>query len=72
MRTKPGDVEKLSPSEEGLAEGALALGGTYDSYELARLRARGPKSDASLARRWYEKARDLGSAEAAERLRRLP
>jgi hypothetical protein len=59
-------------AEEGLAEGALALGGTYDSYELARLRARGPKSDASLARRWYEKARDLGSAEAAERLRRLP
>lgn len=58
-------------AEEGLAEGALALGGTYDPYELGKLRARGPKADNALARRWYEKARDLGSSEATERLRRF-
>jgi TPR repeat protein len=58
-------------AEEGLAEGALALGGTYDPYELGRMRARGPKADNALARRWYEKARDLGSSEATERLRRF-
>lgn len=58
-------------AEEGLAEGALALGGTYDAYELGKMRARGPKADNALARRWYEKARDLGSSEASERLRRF-
>lgn len=57
--------------DEGLAEGALALGGTYDSRELQRLGAQGLRPDRDQARRWYEKARDLGSVEAADRLRSL-
>jgi hypothetical protein len=58
-------------AEEGLAEGALTLGGTYDEAELANMKALGLKPDPSLARRWYERARDLGSRDAAARLSRL-
>lgn len=59
-------------AEEGHAEAALALGGTYDARELARLRTQGIKTDAQAARRWYERARDLGSSAAADRLQALP
>lgn len=55
----------------GLAESALALGGTFDPVELAKLRVIGLQPDVASARQWYEKARQLGAPEAAERLRRL-
>ncbi len=58
-------------ADAGLAQGALALGGTYDPVELARARVVGFKPDPVQAKRWYERARDLGSPEAAERLKRL-
>jgi TPR repeat protein len=58
-------------SEEGMAEGALALGGTYDERELATMKALGLKPDPRLARRWYERARELGSRDAEARLSRL-
>lgn len=58
-------------ADAGLAEGALALGGTYDPHELARLKVHGLKPEPAMARRWYEKARDLGSPAAADRLARL-
>ncbi len=58
-------------AEQGLAESALALGGTYDPDELAKLRVLGLQPDVAAARRWYDTARKLGAAEAAERLRRL-
>ncbi|MFN3744611.1 MAG: hypothetical protein ACK4TL_07900 [Hyphomicrobiaceae bacterium] len=54
-----------------LAEGALALAGTYDPVELAAMGVAGVQPDLAMARRWYEKARDLGAHEADERLRRL-
>jgi len=54
-----------------LAEGAFALAGTYDPAELAAMGVAGVQPDIALARRWYEKARDLGAREAEERLRRL-
>ena len=54
-----------------LAEGALALAGTYDPAELAQMGVAGVQPDIALARRWYEKARDLGAREAEERLRQL-
>jgi hypothetical protein len=54
-----------------LAEGALALAGTYDPAELAAMGVAGVQPDIELARRWYEKARDLGAREAEERLRLL-
>ncbi len=54
-----------------LAEGALALAGTYDPVELASMGVAGVQPDVATARRWYEKARELGAREAEERLRRL-
>lgn len=58
-------------AEADLAEGALALAGTYDPAELAAMGVAGVQPDIALARRWYEKARDLGAREAEERLKRL-
>jgi hypothetical protein len=58
-------------TEAGLAESALALAATYDPAELARLKVLGLKADPSAARKWYEKARELGAREAETRLRRL-
>jgi hypothetical protein len=58
-------------AESGLALGAMAMAATYDAVELERMGARGLKPDRDAARRWYERARQLGAAEAEERLRRL-
>jgi hypothetical protein len=49
----------------------MALAGTFDSAELARLQARGIAADRKEARRWYERARQLGAGGADQRLRRL-
>jgi len=38
---------------------------------LGRMKVQGVKPDVGLARRWYERARQLGAAEAAEPLMRL-
>jgi hypothetical protein len=58
-------------AEAGLAQGAVAAAGTYDPDELAKLRVVGLQPDVEAARKWYEKARELGASEAGERLRRL-
>ncbi len=59
-------------AEVGLAQGALALAGTYDPAELARLKVvGGVDPDRATAQKWYEKARQLGSPQAAERLLKL-
>ena len=59
-------------AESGSATGALALAGTYDANELTRLNiVGGVHADAKLARQWYGRAKELGSAEAAQRLQRL-
>jgi hypothetical protein len=58
-------------AEAGLAQGAMALAATYDAAELAKLHVRGIQADAKEARRWYERARQLGDADADQRLRRL-
>jgi len=58
-------------AEAGDARAALALGATYDPAVLARLGVRGIAADVAKARTWYEKARALGSAEAASRLANL-
>jgi hypothetical protein len=55
----------------GLAQGAVAAAGTYDPDELAKLRVMGLQPDVAAARKWYERARELGAVEAADRLRRL-
>ncbi len=59
-------------AEAGDAAAAFALAETYDPAVLRRLRLRGGIApDVALARRWYEKARDLGSIAAPERIVRL-
>jgi hypothetical protein len=58
-------------AEAGLAQAAMALAATYDAAELARLNVRGIEPNPKEAHRWYELARQLGAAEAEQRLRRL-
>ena len=55
----------------GLAQSAVALAGTYDPDELAKLKVLGLQPDVVAARTWYERARELGAPEAPDRLRRL-
>ena len=57
----------------GSAPAALALGATYDPnmMEISGERRDAPP-DPAMARVWYEKAKELGSAEAARRLGQLP
>jgi hypothetical protein len=58
-------------AEAGLAAGALKMAATYDPMELARLEAVAVTPDRNEARKWYERARELGAREAEERLARL-
>jgi TPR repeat protein len=59
-------------ADNGLAAAALALATTFDGQELSRRRVlRGVRADPKQAQFWYEKARELGSADARERLLRL-
>jgi hypothetical protein len=59
-------------ADAGLADGALAMGDTFDPIELGRLNAVGIHPDPNEARRWYERARELGAASQADRrLQRL-
>jgi TPR repeat protein len=47
------------------------LGATYDPCELARMGAVGIQANLSEACKWYARAAELGSPEAAERLATL-
>lgn len=61
-----------SAAESGWAAGALALAATYDSTELLRSKVIGGiQPDFALAKKWYEKAKQLGSTEAERHLRQL-
>jgi TPR repeat protein len=53
------------------AEAALALAATYDPYVLRGLKVYSFAADAEMARAWYEKARELGSSAASQRLEML-
>ena len=59
-------------AEAKSASAAFALGQTYDPLiERSAVRPDAPP-DIAMARTWYEKAKDLGSPDAALRLSRLP
>jgi TPR repeat protein len=58
-------------AETGSANAAFMLAGTYDPLVLDRIRAIGVVPDIAKARLWYEKAKSLGSPEAARRLELL-
>jgi hypothetical protein len=55
-------------AEAGEASAAFALAETYDPQVLAK---NGIPPDVGLALQWYAKAKDLGSAQASDRLDRL-
>lgn len=57
-------------ADAGYAAGALRLAATFDPGELSRLSIQVVPSPAE-ARRWYERAKELGAPEAEERLVRL-
>ncbi len=61
-----------SAAEAGEAAAAFALAETYDPVVLEKLGAKGGITpDVALAQRWYEKAKELGSSAAPERIARL-
>jgi hypothetical protein len=58
-------------AEGGDAQAALALGGTFDPLVLKSLGAIGVAADPDQARGWYQKAAELGSRDAPQRLDQL-
>ena len=75
---RAGDVASARTMFERVAEtgdpaGAFALAETYDPAVLRQvpLHGGGITADTAQARRWYEKARDMGSSTAPERIVRL-
>jgi hypothetical protein len=55
-------------AQAGDSRAALTLASTYDPLVLQKLGERGLAPDVAMARFWYEKAKELGSKEAPERL----
>lgn len=58
-------------AEGGDPRAALTLAGTYDPIVLEKLGIQGFASDIAMARLWYERAKEFGSAEALRRLEML-
>jgi hypothetical protein len=58
-------------AEGGSAEAALALGATFDPLVIQRLGAVGAEPDIERARKWYQKAAELGSTAASQQLAKL-
>jgi hypothetical protein len=62
-------LERAADAQE--AEAALMLAGTYDPQVLGSRDLRSVTPDPAIARRWYEKAAQLGSADARRRLSQI-
>jgi hypothetical protein len=58
-------------ADAGDARAALMLAETYDPTFLEKLGVHGVVPDLAMARRWYEKARSFGSAEASQQIEML-
>jgi hypothetical protein len=58
-------------AEAGVIKAAMSLASTYDPAVLRKLRTVGAQPNLDEARRWYEKAAELGSTEAIHRLKEL-
>ena len=58
-------------ADSGDAQSALLLGSTYDPATFKHLRVIGSGPDPAQARAWYQRAAELGSAEAVRRLEPL-
>jgi TPR repeat protein len=70
-RVAPARLLYERAAEMGLAQAAMALAGTFDATELAKPHLRNIPPDPVEAKRWYERAKVLGAAEAVARLQRL-
>ena len=55
-------------ADAGDAQAAVAMGATYDPNLFASLKVQGMRPDVQLARQWYERAVNLGSKDARDRL----
>ncbi len=55
-------------ADDGDAQAAMTLAGTYDPASLGKLGVHGFVPDVVMARGWYEKAKKFGAAEATQRL----
>lgn len=58
-------------AEAGSADAAYALGLTYEPSFLDRVGVQGMRADPAEARAWYERAQELGSQAAKQRLEEL-
>lgn len=58
-------------AQQGSGVAALTLGAMYDPGRAAQFANLGLKADTNVARAWYERARNLGVAEASARLAEL-
>jgi hypothetical protein len=58
-------------AEAGNANAALALGATFDPLVIQHLGAVGAEPDTARARKWYQKAVELGSTAASQQLAKL-
>jgi hypothetical protein len=58
-------------AEAGNARAAFALAGTYNPITLGELHVHGLTPDLATARRWYERANELGSPDASRELQVL-
>jgi hypothetical protein len=54
-------------ADAGLAAGATWLAATYDPVELQRMRVVGVVGDYDEARKWYQRARELGAVDEQSR-----
>jgi TPR repeat protein len=61
----------LRAANLGDAAAAVAMGATYDPVVLAERGVLGPVADLDKARKWYERAREMGSPEGPRRLEML-
>jgi hypothetical protein len=58
-------------AKKNIAIAALAMARTFDPEALSALAVRGLRPDVAQAKSWYRMAKDLGSAQAAQRLATL-
>jgi TPR repeat protein len=70
---KPGEARVVLEQAAQLGSGvaALTLGAMYDPGRATQFTNLGLKADPTIARVWYERARNLGVAEANDRLAEL-
>lgn len=58
-------------ADGGDAQAAVSMGATYDPKLFETLKVQGMVPDRELARKWYQRAVDLGSKDAFERIQAL-